>query len=309
MFNNVINTKIDQRKSSMERYIHFYNVKRDVDLTLIQTGYQKPYPYIHIAPSIRDHFLLHFICSGQGHYHLQHSTYSLSPNDCFLIYPHEITFYKPADGNQLEYYWLGFCGSRAADFISALGFTPSKHIINYNAPEIPVLLSNIVDAAFQYQEDALSKELYINSLIQKLFFIMLGEKKLNRISFSPSTPKDNTDFLGQGQYKNKIVSIITLLIQTSYHQDIHIETIADNMHLNRSYLSALFKQETGRSIKQYLQNYRLTRAESLLTSTNLPIYEISYSVGFQDPMYFSRLFKSTLGITPSQYRNKHTGHQ
>ena len=305
---DVVNTKIDQCKSSMERYIHFYNVKRDVELTLIQTGYQKPYPYIHITPSIRDHFLLHFICSGQGHYHLQNSTYSLSPNDCFLIYPHEITFYKPADGKQLDYYWLGFCGSRAADFISALGFTHSQHVINYNDPEIPVLLSNIVDAAFQYQEDALSRELYINSLIQKLFFIMLGQKKLNRISFPPSTPKDNTDFLGQGQYKNKIVSIITLLIQTSYHQDIRIEAIADNMHLNRSYLSALFKQETGKSMKQYLQNYRLTQAQNLLTSTSLPIYEISYAVGFQDPMYFSRLFKSTLGITPNQYRKEQIGH-
>lgn len=304
----IINQKIDQCKNSVERYIHFYNVDRGVELTLIQAGYQQPYPRIHIVPSIRDHFLMHFVCSGQGYYYLQNATYSLNQNDCFLIYPHEITFYEPAYGKRLEYYWLGISGLKAADFTSALGFTHSNHVINYNNPEIPALLSNIVEAAFQYQDDSLAKELYINSLIRKLYFIMIEEKKLNHISFPTSTPTDNTNFLGQGQYKNKIVSIITLLIQTSYHQDIRIESIADNMHLNRSYLSALFKQETGKSIKQYLQNYRITQAERLLTSTNLPIYEISYATGFQDPMYFSKLFKSTLGITPSQYREKYIGH-
>ena len=92
-------------------------------------------------------------------------------------------------------------------------------------------------------------------------------------------------------------------IAEKYSEPIHIQDIADFCGLDRSYLSKLFKEVTGYSPQRYLLTYRIKKAKELLESTELSIQHVSYSVGYNDPLAFSKFFKQETGLSPTQYRN------
>ncbi len=81
-----------------------------------------------------------------------------------------------------------------------------------------------------------------------------------------------------------------------------IHYLADKVNLSHNYLSDLLKKETGRSAKDHINDFLVDKAKNLLLSTEDSISEISYSLGFNYPHYFSRLFKTKTGFTPQKYR-------
>ena len=91
-------------------------------------------------------------------------------------------------------------------------------------------------------------------------------------------------------------------IENNYAHHVNIQVIADYLNIERTYLYRLFKDITGTSPQEYLLDYRIRRACSLLKDTDLPVNDIARSVGYEDPMYFSRLFKQKKKRTPTHYR-------
>ena len=93
------------------------------------------------------------------------------------------------------------------------------------------------------------------------------------------------------------------LIDIGYNsQDISIRKIADELGVHRSYLSSIFKDFHKISPKEYLLEVRMNRAKELLETTNQPIKIIAYSVGYLDPLHFSKAFRQYYDCSPSQYR-------
>lgn len=91
----------------------------------------------------------------------------------------------------------------------------------------------------------------------------------------------------------------------SYSHQISISRLASLCNLSESRFLALFKQETGFSPISYLQRLRIEQSKHLLQSTKLSISEISASVGYDDPLYFSKIFKARVGISPQGYRENY----
>ncbi|HCX23707.1 MAG: AraC family transcriptional regulator [Flammeovirgaceae bacterium] len=83
-----------------------------------------------------------------------------------------------------------------------------------------------------------------------------------------------------------------------------ISYLADKANLSPGYLSDLLKKETGKSGKDYINYYIVEKVKNQLLGTNQTINEVAYSLGFNYPHYFSRLFKSKTGMTPQEYRSK-----
>lgn len=81
-----------------------------------------------------------------------------------------------------------------------------------------------------------------------------------------------------------------------------ITVLAEEFHLNPQYISQLFKNEIGVNFLFYLTNIRMERAKKLLLTTSLPITEVSEQSGYGDYRVFTKVFKKSEGITPSQYR-------
>jgi AraC-like DNA-binding protein len=81
-----------------------------------------------------------------------------------------------------------------------------------------------------------------------------------------------------------------------------IQYCADQIHLSPYYLSDLLKKETGRSAKDHINDFLIDKAKTILLSSNDSVGEIAFTLGFNYPHYFSRLFKTKTGLTPQKYR-------
>lgn len=104
-----------------------------------------------------------------------------------------------------------------------------------------------------------------------------------------------------------IVEEVRAYIDNNYTRDITVGDLAKKYAVNPDYLSALFKQETGKNIIRYHTEIRIERACRLLAETQARISDISYSLGYNDRQYFNRVFKKITGMTPSDYRNAKAG--
>lgn len=101
---------------------------------------------------------------------------------------------------------------------------------------------------------------------------------------------------------NHIVSLINY-INANLGKPISLNSAAKHVNLSKEYTASLFKKETGQTFCEYLNNVRLESAKSLLVTSNLSLYEIALSTGFENYNYFSRLFKRKFGITAVKYKN------
>lgn len=107
----------------------------------------------------------------------------------------------------------------------------------------------------------------------------------------------------EGHYKNDVAKTITY-IEENYMHRLTLASISANVNLSSSYLCRVFKSEVGTSITSYLNNLRIRKAATLIKEQDLSLKEISAMVGIDDQLYFSRLFKKCMGISPSEYGKK-----
>ncbi len=91
-------------------------------------------------------------------------------------------------------------------------------------------------------------------------------------------------------------------IKANFQRRMSLEEIAASTYLSKTYLSSLFKKETGYSISEYINIVRIERSKSLLLEENISIIDIANLCGFEDQSYFTKVFKHIVGITPKKYR-------
>ena len=85
-------------------------------------------------------------------------------------------------------------------------------------------------------------------------------------------------------------------------EEISIEGLAERVFLSPSRLAHLFREQMGVSIVRWREDQRIIRAKQLLHTTLLPIAVIAQQIGYDDQLYFSRVFKKRVGVSPSEYR-------
>ena len=83
---------------------------------------------------------------------------------------------------------------------------------------------------------------------------------------------------------------------------ITVGNLASLCHCNESYLSRIFKKQTGININIYINKVRIEYAKEMLTHTAKPISLIALDIGFNDPNHFSRIFAQLIGNSPNEYR-------
>ena len=99
----------------------------------------------------------------------------------------------------------------------------------------------------------------------------------------------------------RIQAAVTYILG-NFQQDLGVEELAQVAHLSPSRLSALFRQHYGISLIKWRDHIRMQKAKELIRLTALPIAEIATKVGYADPLYFSRRFRSHTGVAPSEFR-------
>lgn len=94
-------------------------------------------------------------------------------------------------------------------------------------------------------------------------------------------------------------------VDTDLKEPLTLQYFSEKLGVNGSYLSNLFRRETGKTITQYVTDQRLKHAENLLRYTNKPVRSVAAEVGIGDAQYFSRLFRKKTGMKPTEYRRKY----
>jgi len=119
----------------------------------------------------------------------------------------------------------------------------------------------------------------------------------DEISFLVGTMK-----YAREQQTLSVIDRVRQWISEHYHEDLFMESVAEQVHLSPYYFSKMFKQHVGVTFIDYLTEIRIQKAKEWIDEGMLSLKEICYEVGYRDPNYFSRVFKKVVGITPTEYK-------
>lgn len=125
------------------------------------------------------------------------------------------------------------------------------------------------------------------------------------VDFAPLLPSDNTPEGAGKPLPDSSVSLVNKAKQyifRHYSESLTLSEVAKAIHVNGSYLSHLFTEVTGNTYVHYLTVCRMEKAKELLSNPHLKVYEIGEMVGYQNPRYFSGIFRKFAGMTPGEYR-------
>ena len=122
--------------------------------------------------------------------------------------------------------------------------------------------------------------------------------------YSEAIKSENKEYIK----KNEIFSKITAFIFEHYTEpNFSIQDIADYINISETHLRRIFKKSINLSPLKYINFLKLEKAKNMLIASNYTVTEVAHSAGFEDPYYFSRLFKKETGISPSAYRKMSYG--
>lgn len=108
----------------------------------------------------------------------------------------------------------------------------------------------------------------------------------------------------QDEQTRREIAEVQSYIQTHLSEKMSIETLAEHVYLSASYLSFIFKQETGVNLNKYIKKTRLEKAKELLLNSNKKVNQICEEIGFDSVSYFCQNFKQYCGMNPSEYRKQ-----
>lgn len=259
-----------------------------LDLSIDFCGYEDLEPSYSYGPSVRNNYVLHYITHGTGTFYYNHENFALEAGDLFLLKPNEMTYYVANSSDPWSYYWIGISGTKPEDLFS-LSKINETAILKYSQSKKTKTIGNLIKEIVLQTESNLTQLDYIKAY-SYLYSIMY---ELGKAYPNP---------LRENKIKHDYFSQIKNYIDQNYHNNIDIQSIADQLNINRSYLSVLFKKNIGLSPKKYMMDVRMKRASQLLFATKMTINEIAFSVGYNDQATFSKAFKNYFLLTPSQYR-------
>lgn len=259
------------------------------DFYLCFCGYAKCSPLHSFGPAVRPNYILHYIVDGKGKFLVNGEEYNLRNGQGFLIEPEVQTFYQADEEVPWTYLWIGFGGKKAEDYLRDLGLNKKQLIFQCGCGEE---LKQIVYSMLKHRKYTAANEYFLEGLLYTFF----------------GTLKENMEIAGNAGEKdgNLYVRKAVEFIQNNYADPVRVKDIADYVGVNRSYLYTLFQDNLQLSPKEYLTNFRLTRAAELLQLTDLSVETVAMSCGYQDALGFSKIFKAKMGITPSAYRKENT---
>ncbi len=274
----------------MDNFKHSFKdtLKENTGLAVYNTGYEKCTAGYQWGPGVRDHYLVHYVSSGEGIYVCRGQEYTLREGDMFLIFPSEVVEYRAAADDPWEYYWVGFNGTDAHRMIAMAGFRRDEPIM---CAEDTIATKEALLRIYHSRGNTPAADVEMAGYLQ-LFLASL----IRRRDENPST-------LGSRGYLAQALRYI----QHSYASAIGVSDIADFVGISRSQLYRAFEAEFGQSPHEYLQKYRISEACTLLRGGELTVAEVAGSVGFNDPLYFSRVFRQMKKCTPTVYQKKKNG--
>lgn len=237
-----------------------------------------------------DDYLLIYCIEGRGRIETDGRNRRIGPGDLVLLPRGRSHRYETDAQKPWTIYWVHFDGPRADDFIAALEPDPQS-------PLIPLGIHSRLVADFEALIDArqashnLSAFVHCaNQLRQLLTHIAL---------LRPIAKRQADDSLD--------LEKVHSLMQARLHEQLDVETLAAAVSLSKYHFIKKYKALTGTTPINHFIHLKIERACHLLDVTTKGVNEVAWAVGYEDAYYFSRIFKKSMGISPTQYRRIRIG--
>ena len=242
------------------------------------------------GPGIRSNYCLHYVTKGKGYFCVNNKTYTVNAGESFIVYPGLLVKYFPDPNDPWEYVWVDFLGAEANDYLVKTKFSQTNFILpstDSSPLNIFAKLQNTLDFA---------DETYSNPDL----WYCIGEGFLHLIFsyYIANYPCEQEKKTATDLTEN----IISFIYERLGNTNLSVDMVAKKFSLSTSSLFRIFKTTFGASTIVYITRLRMEKAAELLFSTDYPIKAVALSVGFENSMYFSKVFKNHFGVTPSEYR-------
>lgn len=295
------------------------------EMSVLFSGMGDPVGGHFIGPAVHDFYLVHIVLDGEGVFETLGETYELKAGDAFVIFPDILVRYEASMHNPWKYMWVAFSGDIADKSLQSLAITPDQAVLRGCSVETMNRLFGSLRDSLQRREFPELGNMEASGWLRMILF-ELGKWRESEWKAANSTGdasplhggadarirsgrhghKEHSHLEYSHSYRQIDQAIRLLSLQ--YGQQLSIETIARSLGYHRAHLTKLFKEATGLSPMQYLFKVRMKKAENLLTGTDLSIAQIASSVGYSDPLFFSKQFRKWSSKSPTEYRLDASGH-
>lgn len=258
--------------------------KTAADLALYSAGAEACNPRQGYGPTYRSYHVIHFVTAGSGTLEIDGLTLPVSKGDSFIIPAGKISRYEASAADPWTYSWVNFLGVNAQAYVGELTRTAPEHYVIHGLE--CERYATLVQGIIGLDGSATTQYLRGNSLLFEILSELL----------------EDTDFDERELVASSVIDDIKFFLDVNYSRNLRMRDVARRFAISPDYLSRAFKAAYGVSPKRYLMNLKLERAASLLETTDLPVSVVARSLGFQDPLAFSRTFSRIYGVSPSARR-------
>ncbi len=216
------------------------------------------------GPTVRHYTLMHYVLRGKGTVIKKDERCEVHAGEAFLIHPDEAVTYTADAADPWHYQWVAFDGALSERFRSL--------------PTVIRPPADILQKMIDLREDSLA-EYRIAALLFELYAALFGDKPERQ------------------NYVRRVKDRIRAL----YMQPLRVEQIANELNLDRRYLSRIFKAHTGKTVQEYLISVRMQAAQHCLDD-GFSVEQTAHLCGYDDPSNFSKLFKKRCGKSPAEWK-------
>ena len=238
--------------------------------------------YITLRENGRPDYYILYVISGRILAEINGSDAEALPGDVIVYYPNEkqkLTYYRK---DKTENFWIHFTGYAVPEILSQCGFSKSgvyRGGVSRLAEEIftQIMLAQKLN----------NEKIHVNSLFLQLMDALSGSRK----EITPDSASSR---------------VLRAVMQLSWERRApkKIPYYAAMCGMSTARFAVVFKEATGRTPTEFLEDARMEDAKKLLDKTTLTVSEVSASVGYRDPLYFSRIFRRRFGVPPTEYRKR-----
>tara|TARA_R110001583_G_scaffold8303_2_gene39950 strand:- start:1057 stop:1932 length:876 start_codon:yes stop_codon:yes gene_type:complete len=230
-----------------------------------------------------DSHLLIYCIAGKGTLMCDDKHYRINSGDIILLPPDHPHAYKADGKDPWTIYWLHFHGRLAGDFYKHIQLSSPCFNIGVQPRVVRIFdgLSELRRSAYQFAE-----------------FVQGGHQLQALLSYIALLVHQQRPQSGKALNWERLRATM----QEHIHGQLNLDDLAAGAKLSKYHFTKKFKAHTGQSPIQYFINMKIQRACYLLDSTNQSVKRVAAAVGYDDAYYFSRLFKKTIGLAPSDYR-------
>ena len=265
---------------------HSLMYKSTSDLSLYSAGYEECPSGYGYGPKIRSYHLIHFVLYGKGELHINEHIFQLSAGDAFFIPAGKVSYYEASKEDPWCYAWVSFLGINSQMYLYQL-MTSTDDVYIVRGLDNQKYKERIFEI-ISLQGVSTSRYFQANGILFQIMAMLF----------------DDINFQESNWGKSSVVDEVKFYLDINYAEKIKLRDVAKSFGIHPNYLTRIFHEKYGISPKQYLISLKLKKARRLLTTTELSVSVISSSLGFDDQLAFSKIFKKEFAVSPSEYRKQ-----